>query len=260
MTTSRQTSRTSRSNPITRLDDEWQRLKHSPRALRKVNSWGISSTSFHSLDELLTAAGFRGGNVDPVADAVLAELVKRAAVDELAARIVLQRVIPPILSIARRRGRNRSIGYDDALGMALSHAWEIIRTYPIARRPAKIAVNIVRDIEYFAFVRAERRRPQHSPLVPDSDILLNHRSADLMTFDDPYGSRNGGSTSDIELAYLLNQARECGVSAKSLELCAAVGAGATSQYAAKRGVTRRTVIGWSNDAINELRVRTQCVA
>ena len=115
-------------------------------------------------------------------------------------------------------------------------------------------------IEYFAFVRAERRRPQHSPLVPDSDILLNHRSADLMTFDDPYGSRNGGSTSDIELAYLLNQARECGVSAKSLELCAAVGAGATSQYAAKRGVTRRTVIGWSNDAVNELRVRTQCVA
>lgn len=209
---------------------------------------------------MLTAAGFRGSNVDPLADAVLAELVKRASVDELAARIVLQRVIPPILSIARRRGRNRSIGYDDALGMALSHAWEIIRTYPIARRPNKIAVNIVRDIEYFAFVRSERRRPQHSPLVPDSEVLLNHRSADMMTFDDPYGSRNGGSTSDIELAHLLNYARECGMSSASLELCAAVGAGELARYATQRGVTRRTVRGWSNEAINELRVRTQCVA
>jgi hypothetical protein len=260
MTTSRSSATTSRCNPITRLDDEWRRLRHSTSALRKVNSWAISPTNFHSLDEVLTAAGFRGKNIDPVADAVLAKLVERAPTDELAARIVLQRVIPPIISIARRRGRTRSIGYDDALGMSLSHAWEVIRTYPIKRRPTKIAVNIVRDIEYFAFVRSERRRPQHSPLMPDSEVMLNPRSADMMTFDDPYGSTTGGSTSDIELAYLLQYARECGVSAKSLELCAALGAGEVANYAARHGVTRRTVRGWSDDAINELRARTRCVA
>ncbi|MFZ9518467.1 MAG: hypothetical protein ACO288_06435 [Ilumatobacteraceae bacterium] len=260
MTTPPSTTPTSRYGPIARFDEEWQRLKHSPRALERVNSWGISPKSFSSLDELLVAAGFQGKNIDPVADAVLARLVQRASTDELAARIVLQRVIPPILSIARRRGRNRSIGYNDALGMALSHAWEVIRTYPIARRPAKIAVNIVRDIEYFAFVRTERRRPQLSPFVPDSEALLNHRSADMMTFDDPYGSATGGSTSDIELAHLLRQAQECGMSERSIELCMALGAGDIDGYAERHGVTRRTARGWSQAAINELRVRTQCVA
>ncbi|MFZ9108971.1 MAG: hypothetical protein ACO21F_03660 [Ilumatobacteraceae bacterium] len=257
--TTRHDTTTPHRNPITLLDDEWQRMKRSPRVLRTVNSWGVTPTTFDSLDDLLVAAGFRGKNVDPSADAVLGRLVERAATDELAARIVLQRVIPPILSIARRRGRTRGIGYNDALGMALSHAWEVIRTYPMARRPRKVAVNIVRDIEYFAFVRSERRRPQHSSLPHDSELLLNNRTADMFTFDDPYGSLHGGSTSDIELDYLLRQARELGMSAKSLELCTELGSIDINQYAIRHRVTRRTVRGWRDDAVNELRVRTRCV-
>lgn len=260
MTTSRNIPTHTRRNPIALLDQEWQRLNHSPRVLRQVNSWGIDSRTFQSLDEVLVAAGYRGKKIDTVADGVLAALVKRAANDELAARIVLQRVVPPMVSIARRRGRLRSIGYDDALGMVLSHAWEVIRTYPSARRPTKIAVNIVRDIEYFAFVRGERKRVRLESVQNDGPEPHHNRSADLFSHEDPYGTSVEGATSDIELEHLLTYARECGVSADTLELCEELRGQSLDDFAAKHDITPRTAKSWMKQAANELRVRTQCAA
>lgn len=247
-------------NPVTLLDAEWARMNYSPRVLRTVNSWGIGTTPFTSLDELLRAAGFRGAKCDSIADQVLAQLVRRAATDQLAARIVLQRVVPPMMAIAHRRGRVRATGFDDAIGMVLSHAWEVIRTYPITRRPTKIAVNIVRDIEYFAFVRTERRRPIHESLNIEHDAMLDARSADLMNHEDPYGSPRSDSNAEIELAFLLKSARAHDVSAKSLAVLEALTHQSLDEFAAEHSVTRRTARSWLNDAANELRVRTQCAA
>jgi hypothetical protein len=247
-------------NPIVLLDAEWQRMNFSPRVLRQVNQWGLRATAFTSLDELLRTAGFRGANCDPVADQVLAALVQRAATDPLAARIVLQRVIPPIIALAQRRGRTRNIGFDDALGTALSHAWEVIRSYPITRRPIKIAVNIVRDIEYFAFSREVRRRPKLEYLEDDYGGVLNTRSADLLNHEDPYGSLRSTSNSELELAHLLKTAREHQVSAATLAMMDALTRQTLDEFATHHGVTRRTVQNWLKEAVTELRVRTQCVA
>ena len=247
-------------NPIALLDAEWARMVYSPRVLRTVNSWGLRPTPFTSLDEVLVAIGFRGAKCDLTADRMLAQVVRHAATDELAARIVLQRVIPPMLAIARRRGHIRSIGYNDALGMVLSHAWEVIRTYPIERRPAKIAVNIVRDIEYFAFVRGERRRQQFETGAAIHDATLNQRSADLLNHEDPYGSSTGRSHSEVELAFLLQSAREHNMSEKSRAVFDALTTQTLDEFAAAHGITRRTARGWLSDAANELRVRTQCAA
>lgn len=245
---------------MTLLDSEWRRLNHASRILHIVNSWNLRCEPFGSLDEVLIAAGYRGAKCDPVADQILAALVRRAATDQLAARIVLQRVVPPLMSIANRRGRTRGIGFDDALGTALSHAWEVICTYPIERRPIKIAVNIVRDIEYFAFVRSERRRPVHGHLNPELNGPLNMRSADLMSHEDPYGSSFGNSPSEVEFSHLMEMAHQHGVSQKSLNLLNALAHQSIDDFAAAHGVTRRTVRDWMKEAANELRVRTQCAA
>jgi hypothetical protein len=263
MTTTRSTARSVspvHRSPITLLDAEWHRMRYSPRILRQVNSWELRAGTFGSLDEVLEAAGFRGAKCDPVSDQVLAALVRRAATDPLAARIVLQRVLPPIISLAQRRGRTCNIGFDDALGAALSHAWEVIRSYPIARRPIKIAVNIVRDTEYFAFSRDGRRQPKYEHLADDYVGVLNTRSADLLNHEDPYGSVRSTSNSEVELAHLLKTARELGVSPATLAMMESLSCKSLDEYARDNGVTRRTAQNWLKGAVNELRVRTQCAA
>jgi len=258
MTTSRTT--TTRTSPITALETEWGRLSYSPRALSAVNSWNLTNTTFWSLDDVLRAAGYRGKKCDPVADQVLAKIVRRAANDPLAARIALQRVLPPIVAIARRRGKLRTIGFDAALGLALSHAWEIIRSYPIERRPAKIAANIVRDIEYFAFVRDNRRRPLN-------DRLDDNRSyADMLYSTDMTGHLIGraGSTAnhvpELELAELMCEARRSNVSERSMSILLELSTKSIDEFAESHGITPRTARTWRRDAVNELRERTQCAA
>lgn len=249
-----------RTNPITALETEWGRLVYSPRALAAVNSWKLIDTRFWSLDEVLQAAGYRGKKCDPVADQVLAGIVRRAGHDPLAARIVLQRVLPPIVAIARRRGKLRSIGFDVALGLALSHAWEIIRAYPIERRPAKIAANIVRDIEYFAFVRENRRRPVNERLDD------NRSYADMLYATDLTGNLIGragqttGPTSDTELAEVMSEARRSKVSERTMRILLELSTKSIDEFAKSHGITPRTARTWRRDAVNELRERTQCAA
>lgn len=259
MTTSRSTSHP-RTSPISALDTEWGRLNHCPSVLEAVNSWGLGGGRFWSLDEVLQAAGYRGNKCDPVADQVLASIVRRAATDPLAARIVLQRVLPPVVAIARRRGKLRSVGFDAALGLALSHAWEVIRTYPIGRRPAKIAANIVRDIEYFAFVREHRRRPVNERLDD------NRTHAEMLYATDLSGNVVGraGSTAatapEYELAELIGEARRSNVSERSLRILLELSTTSIDEFARCHGITPRTARTWRRDAVNELRERTRCAA
>ena len=91
-------------------------------------------------------------------DTVLAEVIARASVDYDAARLALTRVMPGLVSIAVRRARLERRPVAEVLHDVVANAWIVIRTYPIDRRPHRIAANIVRDAEYHTFVRSERRR------------------------------------------------------------------------------------------------------
>ena len=138
------------------LVDDWEHL--------------VRVSSQTDLDGTLQAAGYRpypGRSSVPTtgsaettfaADSRLAELVREAATDPLAARVVLQRLLPGILSIARRRGRRNWVRtlrvYDDLL----ANAWLVIRCYPIERRPVRVAANLLRDVEYQTCTRPARLR------------------------------------------------------------------------------------------------------
>jgi len=247
-----------RLNPITMLDREWQRLSRCPRSVRTANSWRLCPEDFASLDDLLAAAGFRGKKCDSVADQVLARLVRRAATDPLAARIVLQRVMPPMVAIARRRGKSCGGGFDEAMASVLSHVWEVIRTYQIERRPAKIAANIVRDTEYFAFVRGNRSRPLHVSL----DEMPEHATMKLAT--DADGNRLSGGYGPAEIASsvlvreLLREARMNDLSAQSTRVLEALCDKTLAEYAAALGISERMARNIRREAVNELRVRTRC--
>lgn len=151
--------RTTRTGPLMRgLLAEWDAATRSPRALRRANSWGLPGGPVERLDDIVLRAGFGGPRDCDEADAYLLELVRLAATDRLAAQIVLHRVLPPVIAIAKRRGRRHSGGIEGAIADLMTQAWFVISAYPVDRRPRKVAANIVRDIEYFEFVAGTRAR------------------------------------------------------------------------------------------------------
>ncbi|MEI7546747.1 MAG: LuxR C-terminal-related transcriptional regulator [Actinomycetota bacterium] len=159
-----------------RLDREWQALCDRPAVMRRARAWGIAS-EFHSLDELVAATGRRPSAgciaaepADPVdqvaANALVARLLLIARTDDLAARVVLQRLLPGLLAAARRWQR-RNGSATDAFDELVAAAWAVIREFPVERRPQHLVSNLLRDSEYHAFVRARRRLLVHEPVATD---------------------------------------------------------------------------------------------
>jgi hypothetical protein len=220
---------TAHSGPARQLIDEWERLSISRPTLRKVNSWGITTDPITHLDELLVLAGFGRPTDDSVADHVLWQLICRAEHDELAARIVLHRVLPSVMSIAQRRGRIMRGGTGAAIDEVIPTAWMVIRTFPHQRRTAKIAANLARDIEYHAFVRESRLRSieidhtanYYIPLVPNAPQYV-----------DPIE----------ELDDVLQDAAKAGLSRRHVSLLRDLGHGMSTDDAAKvRNMSPRTM-------------------
>lgn len=158
-----------------RLQREWAAITDRPAVVSRVQHWGVG-VGFRSLDEVVAATGFCARRLDRLASSevdavcstdaaaaneVLAKLLVAARIDDLAARVVLQRMLPGLIGTARRWGADRPGGSFDAFDELLSAAWTVIREYPVERRPQHLAANLLRDSEYRAFGRSLRRMLVH---------------------------------------------------------------------------------------------------
>lgn len=149
---------------IKSLAGEWNLLERDPRNLQRCIRWGLSGDAPSTLCDLAIRAGLGQGCEQDLADRSLYELVcvavhhggRTNADVELAARIVIQRLLPGLISIASRRGRICDGGFDEAFSRVLTEAWTTVVHFPIERRKHKIAVNILRDSESRAFWRGDR--------------------------------------------------------------------------------------------------------
>lgn len=140
-----------------RLNDEWARHCADPDVAGRVRAWPapLGGPAMSLPDVLDHCGGDRDVDLDR-ADAALAALVALARTDDLAARTVLQRIVPGLVGVARRRQHHG--GLQQAFDDAVATAWLVIRTYPIERRPRRVAAGLCRDTEYQAFVRPHRLR------------------------------------------------------------------------------------------------------
>lgn len=203
--------RTSRPGPLLRgILADWESACSSPRALRRANGWGLPGGPAEHLDDIVLRAGFGGATDCDEADAYLLALVTRAASDPLAAQIVLHRVLPPVISIAQRRGKLHPGGIEGAVGDLVAQAWFVITSYPVERRPRKVAANIVRDIEYHEFVSG--RRPRRT-----SVRFVDHDSFAAGEFDLSVTGVSAPPDAD-ELHNLMIQLEMRGVSRLRLEI------------------------------------------
>lgn len=157
----------------TRLWLDWESLARSRSNVRRANSWALPGEPVHHLDDVLRRAGYGQSVTDDDCDAYLSRLTAIARHDELACRIVVQRILPGLIAIALRRGRIVTEGASFALDQLVASAWMVIRGYPIERRPIHVAANLLRDVEYQSFVREARTKRSRTEVTADSWTIVN---------------------------------------------------------------------------------------
>jgi len=153
------------------LDTEWATtLAPTPLPARWHRQPALAP--HHALNDLLRATEQRG---DPIQSdqilAALAALASGCAPDALAARTLLQMLLPGAKALARRL---TWLGDAQERAAAITATlYEQIRTYPIQRRPARIAANLLADTHQ----RLSRRAGVAVPAVMPAPVSLEALAA-----------------------------------------------------------------------------------
>ncbi|MEZ5251680.1 MAG: hypothetical protein R2713_21460 [Ilumatobacteraceae bacterium] len=221
-------SPSARPHLLARLQHEWLRLDRDPELLAHARTWQLPLGHVVSLDDLVDRCGRRTDGISGrEQDDLLAAVVRIARHDELAARVALQRMLPPIAALGRREARLRA-RRQEVLHELLTAAWSVIRTYPSERGHRCIAADLARRIRCVALERDRRRvrREDATPwwvfdltIAPDADPRRATR-----------------------LDELLRDAEAAGVPSDELDLARRLGNGTTLAALAVEGrVTDRTM-------------------
>lgn len=223
------------------LDREWQLLTRRPDAVARARMWPLGlTTPPASLDDVVLATGYgRIGVDDVVADEVLRRLVELAAADPLAARVVLQRIVPGLRTLPRRHrvfGARLADVDDDVVGAA----WTVIRTFPIQTRCRQVAAQLIGDVGYRVFRLPTRRAARFEP----------HPAT---TFDE-WQAPDTEQAAAAELDELLSTADRAGLDAGCVALLRRLAAGTTTaELAREQRVTERMIRYRRTAAIERVR-------
>ncbi|HEV7760207.1 MAG TPA: hypothetical protein VGO78_14500 [Acidimicrobiales bacterium] len=177
------------------LEQEWVRLRGDRGAARRLAEVLQRAGGARSLAEV-EAYVRRAAPED--ADAVLLALVRRAVTgDDLAARVLLQLLLPGTRNLARRWW---ALGdHEERAAAAVTAVYHRIRGYPVERRPGRVAANVLLDA-----ARELRRAVPRLVVLP---------AADPGGTDHPVGAGAAAPASHaaVELAQVLREAVDDGV-------------------------------------------------
>lgn len=159
---------------LTRLHEEWDHLATAPATIRALRRWAHTEPVLAGWPDLHALCATVHDRSRPErADQILAALVRHAAADShhdrLAARVVLQLLIPGAVQLAR--GLAPLLG-DTATAQAtvFSELAIGIATYPWRRRPRRIAANLLLDCRQRICRRQRRHRYESAAgLHPDRE-------------------------------------------------------------------------------------------
>jgi hypothetical protein len=145
--------------PTDRLAREWPALAARTLAPR-LREWAANEprlATFESPQALIRFLRSRSADLDRK-DAILSFLLERARVDEFAARVVLEAILPGLKRLAG--SVFHEVGEEEELSsLLLWCAWEEIRAFPFERRRTRIAANLLFDTrKRMRAERAEERR------------------------------------------------------------------------------------------------------
>jgi hypothetical protein len=131
---------------LQRLDLEWERVAQGPaarRALRRCTATAPELAAFGSLTALVEKVNERGHPEE--SDAVLLALLRVAPTDDLAARSVLQAMMPAVKNLTAKFTPCGAWSSEETAAVVVAAMWERIRRYPVDRRPRKVSANLSLD-------------------------------------------------------------------------------------------------------------------
>lgn len=131
--------------PIDVLERDWQRELHGRQLSQRFAAWRKAEPALAGFEDAAALLRFlRGPGLSSDKDAVLRALLACARAEPLAGRVALEAMLPGLKRLAGRLlvdARER----EELWSALMACAWERIRTYPVERRPRKIAANLVLD-------------------------------------------------------------------------------------------------------------------
>lgn len=162
------------------LDRDWQHLATSAQLRQRWQQWAQATpalAAYASAHDAVDALRRRPHPAD--ADRVLRGLLHHRH-DELACRTVVQALLPAIVKCARTIPWPAS--HDDLHAEAIAELWRRTRTYPLDRRPTRIAANLLADTRKHLLARLREERAA-------ADALATNRG-DIASdpVDDPLAS------------------------------------------------------------------------
>lgn len=170
-TSATQASNASSADVVSALEREWN-ARSSACLSRHLREWAEREPvleTFATVQELVGSLRAQRGDYERES-AILAGLLRETRADPLAGRVVLQALLPGLKRLAGRllfEAGER----EELWSLLLAHLWAGIRSYPVERRPRRVAANLLLDAAHatLADLGKERRlRAQAPELAPAS--------------------------------------------------------------------------------------------
>lgn len=184
-------------DPVIQLEREWQLISRGEIA-RRLPVWAEKEPALAAFPnpELLIRVLDKPGLWNEH-DAVLGALLAQARSEPLAGRVVLKTILPGLKRIAERTILDPDDRHELWQHLLIS-AWETIRTYPLERRPSRIAANLLLDtrrkaLDRFVYESARLADPldeqaeEVEDLRAEADVeepLVRAIAAGVLTDDD----------------------------------------------------------------------------
>lgn len=131
---------------LEQLDHEWNDIATSLRGRRGLRRWWDHDPvlrEFATLDAVLAHVNQRG-QIER-SDQVLLKLLELAPEDDLAARAVLQAMMPAMKRMTSTFSRCGAWSAEETAAVVVAAMWDRIRTYPVERRVRKVSANLALD-------------------------------------------------------------------------------------------------------------------
>jgi hypothetical protein len=131
---------------LRQLDHEWESIVVRHRGSRAIRKWGAGESALcgmRTLGEVIDRVNERGHPEE--SDAVLLILLRHAAADDLAARTVLQAMMPAVKRMTAKFSTCGAWSAEETAAVVVAAMWERIRCYPVDRRPRKASANLSLD-------------------------------------------------------------------------------------------------------------------
>lgn len=131
---------------LVQLDREWEQIADGLAGRRAMRVWGEDEPLFaglRTLRQVIERVNERGHAER--SDAILLVLLRHASTDDLAARTVLQAMMPAVKNLTSKFSTCGAWSAEETAAVVVAAMWERIRTYPVERRPLKVSANLALD-------------------------------------------------------------------------------------------------------------------